>query len=293
MQRCIGILVACALVLVLRAARAAEAPKALHPHGSLYTLSVIPFYGPEKMWALYAPFVEQLRKTTGQPWELKLYSDHDSLIADLCSGDVSIALLGPVPLGRANRQCGARPVLVALGKDGKPFYRSVIVTIDPAVTELRMLAGRKFGLFEGSTAAHIVPLKMLKDAGLGEGSVDLVYFEGQDRIMTALLTREVDAAGVKESLYRKFRNEPIRALRTSDPLPNFAFCASPETKPPALDRLVAWLLKLKPLAAAADAATVRTWDDEIKNGFAAPDADFLPSVARLNDVYQEITREAR
>lgn len=258
-----------------------------------YTLTVIPFYSAEKLWTLYSPLVEYLKKATGQPWELKLYPDHDSLLAGLCKGEVAIALLGPIPLGRANQTCGAKPLLVALGKDGKPVYRSVIVTGDPSITDLAMLRGRKFALFKGSTAAHIVPLKMLKDAGLGPGDFQQLFFDGQDRIMTALLTREADAAGMKEALFRKFEKEAIKPLKTSDLLPNFAFCAAPSVKQEVLRSLTEKLLGLKPLSVPADAQAVRNWDDEVKNGFVAPDAEFLPSVLRLNSIYQEMMREAR
>ncbi|HEY6011055.1 MAG TPA: PhnD/SsuA/transferrin family substrate-binding protein, partial [Nitrospirota bacterium] len=111
--------------------------------------------------------------------------------------------------------------------------------------------------------------------------------------MTALLTHEVAAAGVKEVMYRKFEQEPLKALKTSDPLPNFSFCASPRVKPRTYARLVKQLLLLKPLARPADARIVKAWDDEIKHGFVTPDADFLPSVMQLNSIYQEIAHEAR
>lgn len=259
---------------------------------SPHTLAVIPFYSPEKIWKLYAPFISYLQKSTGQPWELKLYHDHDSLLEGLCKGEVAIALLGPIPLGRVNQMCGIKPFLVALGKDGKPFYRSIVVTNDMAVADLGMLRGKKFALFKGSTAAHILPLKMLNDAGIGD-AIQPVFFEGQDRIMTALLTREVAAAGIKEALFRKFEKEPLKQLKTSPPLPNFAFCASPAVKSTILQQFTEQLLKLHPLLNPDDAAMVKDWDDEIKFGFVPPDADFLSSVVRLNRSYQEIMHEAQ
>lgn len=260
---------------------------------SRYTVAIIPFYSPEKIWLLYAPFIQYLKASTGFPWELKLYPDHNSLIEDLCSDKVGIALLGPVPLGRADQKCGAKPVLVALSKDGMPSYHSLIITSDPAVATLGNVHGKKFGFFKGSTAAHIVPIKMLKAAGLGAGAFQPVFFESQDRIMTALLTKEISAAGVKETLYRKFRNEPIRVLKTSDALPNFAFCASPSLSTEVRERFIAALTRLKPLSNDNDAETAKTWDDEIKNGFMPPDEAFLGSVRKLNSVYQEVMHETR
>ena len=291
MRKTVVILASALLLLANGPVLAGEPASATPP--SPYTLTVIPFYSPEKLWTLYSPLIGYLIKTTGQAWELKLYHDHEAVIDALCKGEVSVALLGPVPMGRVYQKCGARPVLVALGKDGKPFYRSVIVTNDRSVTSLKMLEGKKFGLLKGSTAAHIVPLKMMKDAGVGPGSIKQIFFEGQDRIMTALLSQEVQAAGVKDALYRKFEHEEIKLLKSSDLLPNFAFCAAPTVKPAVLRRFKQQLLRLKPLSGSADARTVRDWDDEIRNGFTRAGAEYLRAVIRLHGIYEEIAHEDR
>ena len=260
---------------------------------SRYTVGIIPFYSPEKIWLLYTPFIQYLKTATNLPWELKLYPDHDSLIQDLCSDQVGIALLGPVPLARAHQRCDAKPFLVALGKDGKPSYHSVMVTGDPAVTTLGEVRGKKIGFFKGSTAAHIVPMKMLKDAGLGAKDFQPVFFESQDRIITALLTKEVSAAGIKETLFRKFKDEPLRVLKTSAALPNFSFCASPALSAETRDLFISTLIKLRPISQSEDAATTKTWDDEVRNGFMRPTADYLDSVLMLGSVYKEIMNEVR
>ena len=285
--RCI--LVVFSAVLLLLSGPAGAENK--HLPQARYTVAIIPFYSPEKIWLLYAPLIDYLKKTTKQPWELKLYPNHDSLIEDLCSGQIAVALLGPVPLGRANRKCGAEPLIVALGRDGKPTYRSVIVTSDATVTALGGVRGKKFGFFKGSTAAHIVPAKLLKDAGLGGEAVQPVFFESQDRIMTALLTGEISAAGVKETLYRKFEREPLRVLTISGPLPNFAFSALPSLSSRLRDAFAQALLQLKPHANTRDADMMKGWDDEIRNGFMLPAQDFLPSVLNVLGTYREIMHE--
>lgn len=256
-----------------------------------YSIAVVPFYSPEKIWLLYTPFIDYLKTATGLPWELKLYHNHDTLVEDICNGRVSLSLLGPVPLGRVFAKCKAEPLLVALGKDGRPTYRSVIITGDRTVADLGRLRNKKFGLFKGSTAAHILPLKMLKDAGLGEGSVQEVFFESQDRIMAALLANEITAAGVKESLYLKFRNETLRELKSSEPLPNFAFCATPSLPAKTRKLFSSTLLRLQPRSNPKDAENMQGWDDEIRNGFVPPDKDFIPSVLRLRQIYKEVQHE--
>lgn len=256
-------------------------------------LAVIPFYSPERMWQLYTPFIEHLRRATGEAWELKLYPGHDAMIAGVCAGEVDVTLLGPVPLARVNRACGVVPFLVPLGQDGKPSYHSMLLSSDPSVTTVAGLRGKKVGFFTGSTAAHVLPLKMLSDAGLGPGTFEPVFFENQERIMTALLSRQVDGAGVKEALYRRFKKEPLRLLQTSKALPNFAFAALPAQPPAVRERFVAALLAVRPSAGAGAADTVKGWDDEIKNGFVLPAPDFLASVLTAHDIYETVMHESR
>ena len=159
-------------------------------------LAVVPFYAPEHMWRLYTPFVEFLRRETGEAWELSLHPSHEALREDFCAGRVDVALLGPVPLGRIHRQCAGAPLLVALGPAGVSTYHAVIVTADPAIATLDALRGKEVGFFRGSTAAHAVPVRLLANAGLAPGSYRSVWLEGQDRLMGAVLARKVSAAGL-------------------------------------------------------------------------------------------------
>lgn len=271
----------------------AGVPAATVPGGSEYTLTIIPYYSPEKIWTKFAPFIEHLKQTTDQPWELKLYPNHEAVLAALCAGEVSFAFLGPVPLGRVIDRCDAEVVAVAQGKDGKPYYRSVLLTADPSVRSLADLRGKRFGLFKGSTAAHIFPLKMLKDGKIDETGIVPVFYESQDRIMNALLDRAVAGAGVKDALYRKFKAEPVRVLKTSEPLPGFAFASARNVNAATRRLFLSALLRLDPRRSAADRKRMLEWDDEIKYGFIEPPAEYRASVLNVLSVYNEIIHEDR
>lgn len=293
-MRKISAFVTAVLLAVLLSGAGAEnrlaAPAGQKP--SEYTVTVIPFYGPEKIWARFSPLVEHLRKKTGKPWELKLYTTHDALIAGLCGNEVSFALLGPVPLGRVIEKCSAEPVVVAVDKSGQPFYHSMLITTDPSVTKPADLTGKKFGVFKGSTAAHVVPLMMLRDSGVKKEALDLVYFDSQDHIMNALLGRSISGAGVKEPLYRKFEKQ-VTLLKTSEQLPNFAFAAGPSVRAATKKAFASALLGLRPRSRAKDAELMKDWDDEIRNGFILPPASYRSSVMKLLPVTQEIMRDDR
>jgi phosphonate transport system substrate-binding protein len=268
-------------------------PQAAAATTSEYTISVIPFYGPEKIWALYTPFIDFLKESTGKPWALKLFATHKALIDGLCTGQVSLALLGPVPMGKVMEQCQAEPLLVARAKDGTPYYRSIVVSIDPMITSLTGLKGTRFGLFKGSTAAHILPRQILRQAGIQKGDIVPVFFESQDHIVNALLSRQISAAGLKEALFQKFKDVGFRVLATSEPLPNFAFAAAPAAHPAVKELFTQTLLRLQPATNEADKKRMATWDDEIKNGFIPPPDTFRAAVKDLLVITDEIMREDR
>ncbi len=123
--------------------------------------------------------------------------------------------------------------------------------------------------------------------------INRFFFESQDRILTKLLAGEIDGAGLKESLFRKFNRPPLRILKVSDPMPNFAFCAKPSWQTPARKAFISALRKLNPAENTLHAEVVKNWDDEIKNGFVLPDKRFLPDSLRLHEMYEEMARDAR
>lgn len=249
------------------------------------TFAVIPFYSPEKIWSLYMPFINYLRKTTGDPWQLQLYSTHDQFIDGICNGTITAGIAGPAPLAKIQRKCGVKPFLAALGKDGTPHYHSVILANDPAVKKLAHLKGKRVGFFRGSTAAHIVPMKLFGDAGLTMNDFAPIFLSSQDRIIQRLLSGDIAAAGVKEALAAKFSGKILTVVAVSDPLPNFALCAAPSASASVIKRLNAALTQLHPSASRDDARTVSGWDDEIRHGFIPADDSYFAAILKFNDTF--------
>lgn len=100
--------------------------------------------------------------------------------------------------------------------------------------------------------------------------------------MTAVLTGKAAGGGVKSELYRRFATEPsLRLLRTSEPLPNFAFGALPSLPKAVRERFSAALLRLHPRESAGDAERMKGWGDEIKSGFIATPPGFLDEALEL------------
>lgn len=259
---------------------AASAPAEVQ-EGSVQYVGIVPFYTPEKIWQLYTPFVDYLNKTTPLTWKLKLYNDHNAIVNGLCSGEITVAYLGPIPFYNAYEKCRAKPLLVSLGKERKPYYRSVVITTDPAVTSMKDLKGKRITFYKNSTASYFALRKMLEDEGIALESIQPVYVRSQDRIIDALLRNEAAAGAVKDSLYEEFKNLNIRRVKHSHPLPPFTFCASPSVSPETEKAFKGALLRLKPLSKPSDKQLMEGWDPELEYGFAPTPKKYRHNVLKL------------
>lgn len=250
-------------------------------------IGVLPYYAPEKIWHFYKPFIDYLNKTTGISWELKLYNNYDAIIDSICSGEVSIAYLGPNPLGLAYEKCKVRPLAVILGDDGKPFYRSIIFTNDHKINSLRGLKGKSFAFGDkDSTSSHIIPRKMLEDEGITIDMIRPVFLKNHEKIINAVAKKEVDAGATKESVFKKVKDARFNILKVSEPLPHHAFCAAPNINPDIEKKFTSALLKLKPLQNKGDENIVKEWDHELRHGFILPPENYIKDIMKLNDLFK-------
>ena len=246
-------------------------------------IGILPHYAPEKIWHFYKPFIDYLNKTTDISWELKLYHNYDAIIDGICSGEVSIAYLGPNPFGLAYEKCRAKPLLVILGNDGKPFYRSIIFTNNHKINSLKELKGKPFAFGDrDSTSSYIIPRKMLEDEGITMAMIKPVFLKNHDKIINAVAKNEAVAGATKVSVFEKFKDMKFKTLKVSEPLPQHAFCAVPNINPDIEKKFTSALLKLKPLQNKGDKNIVKEWDSELRHGFILPPENYIKEIMKLH-----------
>jgi phosphonate transport system substrate-binding protein len=205
---------------------------------------------------------------------LALGDNHAELAKKLLAGDVAIAMLGPIPYAQARQKGPIRPLLITLNPEGETHYHAVIITANPAVRSLADLPGKPFAYFPRSTAAHYLPFAMLAEEGVILPDKDLVPFTSQDRMVSALLSNEAAAGGIKDALFRKLNDPRLRVLKTSRPLPQFTFAASPSLPPQVVASFTTVLLDLQPHVKESHREVVKGWDVEIAHGFSLPGKEF-------------------
>ncbi len=262
---------------VLAAAAAAAGAVASGAEPEPLRFGVVSLYSPRVMFLKYQPLVDYLTEHTGRPWKLVISTAYQETVDALCADDLTLAYLGPLTYVRARAACGATPV-VRLETGGSAAYTSVIlVRQDSSYRRVAELAGTRFGFGSAlSTSSHLVPLAMLREAGISASGVDCRYFDHHERAARAVLLGEVEACGVRDLIGDRFSMRGLRVLARSAPIPNFPLVVGPDASPE-LRRLIVKVLVEDPRLRPELGRRMERWDEEFRSGFApAVDADYEP-----------------
>lgn len=256
-----------------------------------HKIGILPYYKSEALLNYYRPFVKYLNEQTGISWEIKLFPNYERLIDAICKKEVSVAYLGYVPFGLAYEKCKAKPLLVNLGTDGKPFYKSFIVSSNRKIRSLKDLKGQKIAFGDRhSTSSYIVPRRMFEDEGISINDLKPVFFKDHERILEAVINGEVMAGAVKDSALRRYKSFDFKIIKESEPIPNHTFCSSSRLKAKEENSFKNALLRLKPLQNKSDKKITDKWDPEIQHGFVLPPENYIKGVERLLKTYKRYNR---
>lgn len=250
-------------------------------------VGILPYYAPDKIWHFYRPFISYLNKETGLKWELKLYHSYDAIIDGICKNEVSIAYLGPVPFGLASERCIIRPLLVVLGADGKPFYKSIIFTGNRDINSLKELQGKTFAFGDkDSTSSTIVPRKMLEDEGITINMIKPLFLKSHEKIIEAVARNKAIAGAVKVSVFKKFEGLGFKILKVSEPIPHHCFCTV-NINTDREKKFINALIKLNPSRNPSDRNIIKNWDPELKYGFTIPPDDYTTWILELRNLFKK------
>jgi phosphonate transport system substrate-binding protein len=254
-----------------------------------------PKYNPRIMYQLYQPFVDYLSENTPYQFEIKLSPTYRETIDRFGSGEIVIASCGPVPYIRAREKYPVKPVLRALSKDGKPYYRGIIVVRqDSPIQRLEDLNGKRLAFGQSwSTAGHIVPLYSLMKANVRLKDLkQYTFLRHHDSVVHAVLKGEFDAGAVKDVVAYRYRQEGLRFIHVTDPIPTVPVVVRANAPGEMIESVKKASLNLNP-ANSTDQKKMAQWDEEFKYGFTeAVDSDYdsIRKILRVIEKDPEIDR---
>jgi phosphonate transport system substrate-binding protein len=168
---------------------------------------VIPRDNPRILYEKYQPLLDYLTGNTPYSYELMLKKNYEDTVNALGSGDMDMALLGPLTYLEARSKYGAVCILKPKGANGDARYRSVIITKKGSMLkQLSELKGKSVAFSATkSTSGNLIPRYLLANSGLHLNDLGrYTNFDYHDSVVKAVLKGQQDAGAVRDSVARKY-----------------------------------------------------------------------------------------
>jgi len=251
-----------------------------------------PKYNPRIMYQLYQPFINYLNETTPYQFEIKLSRVYQDTIDRLGNGEIVIASCGPVSYVKAREKYGVKPILRALNKNGKPYYRGIIIVRqDSPIQKLEDIKRKSFAFGQAwSTASHILPEYYLSKANIK--LKDLKHYDflrHHDSVANAVLKGQFDAGATKDIIAFKYQKDGLRFIFTTDSIPTVPIVVRADAPHEMVKSVKNALLNLNPTDPNHQRKMAQ-WDEEFKYGFTKTlDSDY----DSIREILRAVEKEHR
>lgn len=190
---------------------------------------VLPYLPAAELAERFRGLADTLRQALGRPVALSVAPDYQSLVERIGRDEVDLAYVGPAPYLAVEDRFGPKTVLGRLEVRGSATFRGVIVVrADSPVRSLADLAGRSVAFGDpASTMGHLVPRRLLQEAGIGLEALSGHAFLGSHKnVAVAVLMGEFDAGAIKDGVLEQYRDRGLRALVHTPPISEHFFVAT-------------------------------------------------------------------
>jgi phosphonate transport system substrate-binding protein len=248
---------------------------------------VIPRDNPRIMYEKYQPLLDYLAEKTPYRYELVLKRNYEEMVNAVGSGEVDIALLGPLTYLEAHAKYGVVSILKPKGADGAASYRGVIIKRkDSPVRDLSGLKGKSVAFASSkSTSGNLMPRYLLANAGIHLGDLSTyANFDYHDSVVKAVLKGQYTAGAVRDSVAKKYAKLGVDIIAESGAIPSGPLVAGPGTAYPVIENIKKALLELNPRDSGSQ-KILRRLDDDLRDGFTeATDSDYSEIRTKFNAI---------
>ena len=210
-------------------------------------LAVHPYLPDAELLKRFTPLAEYLGKEIGLHMEIGIGKNYQDHIDSIGLGKVDIAFMGPASYVLLVERYGTKPLLVRLQSRGNAFFHGMVVTRrDSPVKSIADLKARRFAFGDpNSTMSSLLPQFMLLETGIRLAHLkNFEYLGSHDNVALSVLVGDFDAGGVKEEIYRKYKDRGLAVLATTPPIPEHVFVARDDLPPEIFDAVQTALFKL-------------------------------------------------
>lgn len=211
-------------------------------------LAVHPYLPATEIVMRFTPLANYLAHELGQPVTVRVGRNYAEHIDAIGRNNIDIAYMGPASYVKMAMQYGKKPLLARQEVDGQAYLRgAIIVRQDSPLRSLGAMKGKRFAFGDpDSTMSHVVPQRMLEQAGVPEKALANLQFLGSHKnVALAVLAGDFDAGAVKQEVFEEMAPKGLRALAFSPLVADHVFVASSKLSAAQVAKLRAALLRLK------------------------------------------------
>ncbi len=235
-------------------------------------LSILPVESAGSMYERFLPLKYHLEATLKRPVNIKIAKDYDAAIRELGTGQVHIACLDPATYCevRARYRENVIPLVRTVTKEGATSRSVLIAKSGSGIGKVVDAKGKRLALgSQQSSFGYLIPLSMLNEVGIGIkdfASVD--HLQQEDSVALSILIGNHDVGALSEFVAKKYTEDGLVIIKTSEAIPQFVLCAS-RRLPPATREVI-----IKGLVSLSDGRGLPAVDERIGGFVAAGDRDF-------------------
>jgi phosphonate transport system substrate-binding protein len=229
-----------ALHMLLSTASAAEP--------SHLTFGLYPYDTPTQIYQNFEPLMQYLSKELGIPVKIVIAPNYMSHIINIGEGRVDLGFMGPSPYIRAKDKYGSVELLARLlMSDNKNDRLVIIAHKDSGIKNLKDLRGKTFAFGDyQSYGSHFYPRYLLNKSGVKLKDLKSYDFLGShSKVILAVSHKDFDAGGVREDIYEKYRDRPVKIIAGPLTIPPHVIVCRKDLSPQIKARAMAALLALR------------------------------------------------
>lgn len=176
------------------------------------------------------PFERYLENTLGKEVELVVTTDYSSMIEAMRFGRLDLAYFGPLSYVMAKSKSDSIEAFAALLEKGSAVYHSIMIAHKGSGVKAPADAAGKDVAFgdTASTSSHLIPKKMLLDAGLKHDEDYQQHFTGaHDAVAAAVQNGHAQVGGLSKPIFESLvergsiSKDKVRVLKVSEPYPQY------------------------------------------------------------------------
>lgn len=195
---------------------------------------------------------DYLEQALGKEIELVVTTDYSSMIEAMRFGRLELGYFGPLSFTMAASKAEIEPFAARL-KSGSTTYHSVLIgNLEQGIDDLKKVQGQNVAFGDqASTSSHLIPKKILLDAGLSwDGDYSEHFVGAHDAVAMAVQNGNAQAGGLSQPIFESMVErglidpQKVAVLQVSAPFPQYPWAMRSDLDPALKDKIVQAFLDL-------------------------------------------------